>query len=115
MASAKDFLADLQLYADDVECVLICCRCGYALSVTGSQATSTFEINTMFRGSSGMALLVISSTYILNPRSSRNVIDMPEITPMMWDRLQEGQIRKEEKKKRPRVESQKIRWTINKA
>ena len=28
MASAKDFLADLQLYADDVECVLICCRCG---------------------------------------------------------------------------------------
>jgi hypothetical protein len=40
MTSTKDFLADLQLYADDVHRVLICCRCGYALSVTGSQATS---------------------------------------------------------------------------
>jgi len=43
MAFTSDFdLSTLQLYANDVERLLICyyCKCGFALSVTGSQVTS---------------------------------------------------------------------------
>ena len=43
MASTGAFdLSALQLYADDTECLLICCHtdCGFALSVSRSQATS---------------------------------------------------------------------------
>jgi hypothetical protein len=42
MTSAHETLAELQLYADLSEQLLICCRpgCGYALSVERSQVTS---------------------------------------------------------------------------